>query len=127
MRILEHSNRPQQFIAKHPGWSAHYHGKALKFLRFIPMANSIARYEDTPNPNALKCVLAAPLSLEGDGPRSFRTAEQAAVHPLAARLFAAEGITGVLLNSTWLTVNKAPAAAWKPIKKAVEAALAETA
>ena len=40
--------------------------------------------------------------------------------PLAAALFAVEGVTGVLLMGDWLTVNKSPEAKWPAIKRGVE-------
>jgi len=81
----------------------------------------VIRYEPTPNPNALKCVLSGQVS---DGSLSFRTAESAAAHPLAAALFAVGGVAGLLLHKDWLTVSKSPQAKWPAIKRGVEGALA---
>ena len=88
------------------------------------MPNSIARYEETPNPNALKCILARPLDDAGDDPLPFRTAAAASGHQLAVRLFAVPGVTNLLLARQWLTVNKDPDVSWKQVKKGVEQALA---
>jgi hypothetical protein len=85
------------------------------------MPIKVISYEPTPNPNALKCVLNGPVS---DASRPFRTAESAASEPLAAALFAVEGVTGLLLHKDWLTVNKSPDARWPAIKRGVEKALA---
>jgi hypothetical protein len=89
------------------------------------MPVKVVRYETTPNPNALKCVLSARVS---EGSRPFRTAEAAGAgeggDPLAARLFAIDGVTGVLMLGDWVTINKRPEAPWAPIKKGLEKALA---
>lgn len=91
------------------------------------MAVTVIRFETTPNPHALKCVLSGRVS---EGSRPFRTVEAAGKgadeggHPLAAALFAVSGVTGVLLCGDWLTVNKAPEAKWPAIKRGVEKALA---
>jgi hypothetical protein len=87
------------------------------------MPRRITKYQPTPNPNALKCFLDAPLA---GGARSFRSAAEAAEEPadsLAAAIFALPGVAGLLLSGEWLTVNKAPEADWGPIKKGLERAL----
>lgn len=85
------------------------------------MAVKVLRYEPTPNPHALKCVLSGPVS---EGSLPFRAAESAAGNALAAAIFAVEGVAGLLLHKDWLTVNKAPDAKWASIKRGVESALA---
>jgi hypothetical protein len=88
------------------------------------MPVKVLRYEPTPNPNALKCVLSGKIA---DGSRPFRSAEAAAGEggdPLAAMIFAIDGVTGLLLLNDWITVNKRPDVAWPSIKKALEKALA---
>jgi hypothetical protein len=85
------------------------------------MPYAIATYQQTPNPNALKCILDKPLP----GPiRSYRSAEQAAGDDLGAALMGVAGVAGVLLSGGWLTVNKTPEAAWAGVKKGVERVLA---
>lgn len=86
------------------------------------MPYRITEYEDTPNPNAVKCWLDHPIS---DRPRSFLNAAQAAGEPLPAALFAIEGVTTLLLNGDWITVNKSPDARWSTIRKRVEQVLAQ--
>jgi hypothetical protein len=89
------------------------------------MPVKVIRYEPTPNPNALKCVLSGRVS---EGSRPFRSAEAAGGEggdPLAARLFAIDGVTGVLMLGDWVTVNKSPEAKWPAIKRGVEKALAD--
>lgn len=84
------------------------------------MGYRVTRFEPTPNPNAVKCVLDRPMP---DTPRSFFSPEQAARDPLAAALFALPGVTNVLIHSEWITVNKSPQAKWPAIRAGVERVL----
>lgn len=85
------------------------------------MAWSVVRFETTPNPNAMKCIVDGPLA---DPPRPYRHAADADADPIARSLFAIEGVTGVLLSRDWLTVNKSAQAAWGPIRDGIRQALA---
>ena len=87
------------------------------------MAYTVTKFQPTPNPNALKCVLDRPLP---EPIRSYRAREQAEADPLGAALFAVPGVTGVLLSGGWLTVNKSPEADWSGVKKGIEAVLKGT-
>lgn len=84
----------------------------------------VKHFRDTPNPNAVKCILDARV---GNTVRSYFNAEAAERHgdSLALALFAIPNVTNVLIQPDWLTVSKTPEAAWPPIKAAVEAALAK--
>ncbi len=82
----------------------------------------VRRYEPTPNPDALKCLLDASIS---DRPRSFIGAEQAADDPVAGPMFAGAKLRAVLINTDWMTINKEPDADWKDIKPVVERVLAD--
>jgi hypothetical protein len=84
------------------------------------MPYRITKYQDTPNPNALKCLLSAPIC---DRPLSFRKPEEAEGHPLAAPFFRVPGVEGLLLMGDWMTVNKRADAAWPAVKKGIETAL----
>lgn len=86
------------------------------------MPYAVRAFQDTPNPNALKCVLDRSA---GEGSRSFFNAEAAAGDPIASRLFAIDGVTNVLIHGDWITVNKRAEAAWAGIKRAVERVLRE--
>jgi len=86
------------------------------------MPYTIEEFEPTPNPNAVKCWLNRPISAH---PRSFLNAEMAAEDPIARALFEKAGATTVLFNGTWITVNKAPDAAWPTVKKKIRHVLAE--
>ncbi|MFM9957643.1 MAG: NifU N-terminal domain-containing protein [Phycisphaerales bacterium] len=89
------------------------------------MPLEIASFESTPNPNAVKCVLAGEALPPGAANVSARTPEEAGVHALAAALFALDGVTGVLITRAWLTVNKSPDAEWKSLKAKIKRAVAQ--
>lgn len=71
------------------------------------------RPEPTPNPNALRFALSAPVL--GDRPRSFLKAEAAVGTPWAERLFALPGVVALFGMRDFLTITKAPAADWNAI------------
>ena len=78
------------------------------------------RFETTPNPNALKCVLDTPRA----GPIvSAGKAEEAGGDAQAVALLGIPGVTRVLLHTAFVTVSKEPAADWGPIKRAVKKVL----
>lgn len=86
------------------------------------MPFKVIRFQDTPNPNALKCVLdRSPPNV----PRSYFNASAAAGDPLARSLFAVPGVTSLLISDGWVTVNKSPGAPWGPIRSGVESVLRE--
>jgi hypothetical protein len=92
--------------------------------------HKVVEFQDTPNPNALKCIVDPPIpereGSEGDsGLRSYLSASAAANDPLAARLFTLPGVAGVFISQGWLTITKAPAAEWKSLKPALKKALAD--
>ncbi len=88
------------------------------------MATKILRFEDTPNPNAVKCVLDQAVSQER---RSYRSAQEAhkAQDALASALFELNGVESVLINGDWMTINKSAKAKWTAVKEGVRKALAE--
>lgn len=86
------------------------------------MGYKIKSYQETPNPNALKCVLDR---RTGDKTRSYFKATDAGADPLATSLFSIVGVTNLLIHPDWITVSKSPEASWKTIKKAVERVLNE--
>ena len=85
------------------------------------MPLSVTEYEDTPNPDALKCWLDGSAS---DGVVSFLRADAAAGHPLAEAIFEGGLVTTLLINGNWLTVCRTPGKGWGAVKKHVERALA---
>lgn len=86
------------------------------------MPYRITEFESTPNPNAVKCWLDRPIS---SGPRSFLNAEMAVGDPIASALFEQAGVTTVLFNGEWLTVNKPPNLDWSSVKAKVKHVLGE--
>ncbi|MBI1190062.1 MAG: hypothetical protein GC200_05200 [Tepidisphaera sp.] len=91
------------------------------------MPYAITEFIDTPNPNALKCVLDRSPAPEG-GMRSYARARPEtsppASDPLGAAIMAIPAIDSVLIHDGWITIVKRPDAAWASVKKAVAAALA---
>jgi len=85
------------------------------YLPFI-----VSEVQSTPNPNATKYVLDRPIS---QSPVSFFDAASAKDHPVASRLFAIGGVSGVLLLGDFVTVNKTPDARWAEITARVKRVL----
>lgn len=78
------------------------------------------RFESTPNPNAVKCVL--------DGPRaggivSAGSVDEAGGDAQAVALLGIPGVTRVLMHVSFVTVCKEPGAEWGPIKRGVKKVL----
>jgi NFU1 iron-sulfur cluster scaffold homolog, mitochondrial len=65
--------------------------------------------QSTPNPNALKFVVAGTHFAR---PLSYASASAAASDPLAAQLFALDGVYNVFMAQDFVTVNKRPDVAW---------------
>jgi Fe-S cluster biogenesis protein NfuA len=70
--------------------------------------------ERTPNPNSIKWVLGSAIAEPGVA-ASFAEPVDASVSPLAARLFAVRGITGVFFASNFVTVTKRDGIEWQDI------------
>lgn len=85
------------------------------------MPYTVTEFRETPNPNAVKCVLDRS---PGATPRSYRAATEAADDPLATLLFGVPGVTGLLIHDGWVTVSKSDSAKWTGIKPALRAAFA---
>ncbi len=90
------------------------------------MPYKVAEFQETPNPNAVKCILDPPASpVPGEGLRSYQSAEAGAHDPLAAPVLAIAGVVGVFISQGWVTVSKTPKAEWKTIKAALKKVLAD--
>ncbi len=74
--------------------------------------------ERTPNPNSIKWVLGSAI-VDGSASAFFETAPDASVSPLAARLFAIDGVVGVFFASNFVTVTKRDDVEWTDIAQAV--------
>ncbi|MEZ5796093.1 MAG: NifU family protein [Paracoccaceae bacterium] len=79
--------------------------------------------ESTPNPATLK-FLPGQTVLEM-GTADFPDAEAAARSPLARRIFASGGVTGVFFGTDFVTVTKAEDVDWQHIKPAILGAIME--
>ncbi|MCV6823623.1 MULTISPECIES: NifU family protein [Halocynthiibacter] len=79
--------------------------------------------ESTPNPATLK-FLPGQTVLEA-GTADFPSGEAAAKSPLAQRIFAVGGVTGVFLGTDFVTVTKGDATEWDHIKPAILGAIME--
>ena len=84
--------------------------------------------ERTPNPNSIKWVVGRPV-VDGAASAHFDAEPPSAVSPLAARLFAIEGVTGVFLASNFVTVTKRPEVEWtdlaQPVVDAIKTCLGD--
>ena len=78
--------------------------------------------EATPNPATVKFIPGK--SVLGEGTVDFRDASEAAGSPLARRLFAIDGVTGVFLGGDFISVTKGDIE-WQHLKPAVLGAIME--
>ena len=79
--------------------------------------------ETTPNPATLK-FLPGEVVL-GDGTADYPSADTAGNSPLATRVHAVPGVTGVFLGGDFVTVTKTDDASWDHIKPAILGAIME--
>ncbi|MGB1034633.1 MAG: NifU family protein, partial [Primorskyibacter sp.] len=79
--------------------------------------------ESTPNPATLKFLPGQ--TVLDTGTADFPTADGAAASPLAQRLFAVSGVTGVFFGNDFVTVTKAEAQEWDHMKPAILGAIME--
>jgi len=79
--------------------------------------------EQTPNPATLKFLPGREVMAQGV--IDFTDPDQAAASPLAGRLFAVEGVTGVFLGADFITVTKAEGQDWYLLKPALLGAIME--
>ncbi len=79
--------------------------------------------ESTPNPATLKFLPG--LTVLEMGTADFPTPDTAVKSPLARRIFAVSGITGVFFGTDFVTVTKADDVAWEHVKPAILGAIME--
>ncbi len=79
--------------------------------------------ESTPNPATLKFLPGE--TVLDSGTADYPDAERAATSPLARRIFAVDGVTGVFLGSDFVTVTKKDDSLWDHLKPAVLGAIME--
>ncbi len=82
----------------------------------------VVKFQETPNPNAVKCLLDRRAA---ESSRSYFDASAAREDPIGSRLFAIDGVRNVLIHADWITVGKAPESDWPRIKREVERVLGE--
>ena len=79
--------------------------------------------ESTPNPATLKFLPGQ--SVLDEGTADFPNPESASPSPLAQRLFAVNGVTGVFFGPDFVTLTKADDVEWQHIKPALLGAIME--
>jgi Fe-S cluster biogenesis protein NfuA len=79
--------------------------------------------ETTPNPASLKFLPGRAVMEQGTA--NFTDAEAATRSPLATRLFALDGVTGVFFGADFISVSKDDAAGWQQLKPLVLGAIME--
>ena len=79
--------------------------------------------ETTPNPATLKFLPGQ--AVMDVGTADFPNADAAASSPLARRIFATGGVTGVFLGNDFVTVTKEASVAWEHVKPAILGAIME--
>jgi Fe-S cluster biogenesis protein NfuA len=79
--------------------------------------------ETTPNPSALKLLPGREVLAEGSA--DYRDPASAKASPLAMRLFAIEGVSGVFLGPDFVTVTKTDKVEWRHLKPHLLSALME--
>lgn len=79
--------------------------------------------ETTPNPATLKFLPGQ--QVLDVGTADFPTAEAASSSPLAQRLFAVDGVTGVFFGTDFVTITKSDASDWDHLKPALLGAIME--
>lgn len=79
--------------------------------------------EQTPNPATLKFLPGR--AVMESGTLDFRSADDANRSPLAARLFAVDGVAGVFLGPDFISVSKAEQGDWQVLKPLVLGAIME--
>lgn len=79
--------------------------------------------EATPNPATLKFLPGMPVLVQGT--REFRSAEDAAISPLASRLFTLPNVTGVFFGTDFVTVTKDEHEEWATMKPVILGSIME--
>jgi Fe-S cluster biogenesis protein NfuA len=78
--------------------------------------------ERTPNPESIKWVLSQPVAPDGVS-ASFKEPVEADVSPLAARLFAVDGVVGVFFAGNFITTTKREDVEWEDIVESLADAI----
>jgi Fe-S cluster biogenesis protein NfuA len=78
--------------------------------------------ERTPNPNSIKWVLGQPVAAE-IGSASFEGQVSTAISPLASAILSVDGVEGVYLGPTFVTVSKRESAEWTELAAPIVAGI----
>lgn len=70
--------------------------------------------EPTPNPNSLKFIVGRPIV--SGGSYEFATAKEAESSPLASAIFKIDGVEGVFIGASFVTVRKLTEATWDQVE-----------
>jgi Fe-S cluster biogenesis protein NfuA len=79
--------------------------------------------EQTPNPATLKFIPGREVMTSGTA--DFRDSAEAETSPLARRLFAVDGVEGVMLGGDFVSITKSPSTEWHHLKPALLGAIME--
>lgn len=77
------------------------------------MTIRVTKFEQTPNPLAIKATLSTAITEQR---RAYRGSEAVGDDELARAIFELPGVIGVLILSDFITISKTPEASWRPIK-----------
>jgi len=83
-------------------------------------AGMFIQTEATPNPATLKFIPGK--TVLGDGTAEYRSSSEAALSPLAQRLFEVDGVTAVFLGADFISVTKGDGE-WQHLKPAILGAI----
>jgi hypothetical protein len=86
------------------------------------MAYVVTEFQETPNPNAVKCVLDRTIATV---PRSYRDATEAKNDAIALALFGLAGVTNLLFIDNWVSVGKTSKTSWASLKTGIRRILGE--
>jgi hypothetical protein len=78
----------------------------------------VVEAEPTPNPNSYKFTVNRPVA--GNRGQTFRNPDEAALSPLAQRLFEVPGVRSLFFLKDFITVARLPDADWDAILAGVE-------
>jgi len=78
--------------------------------------------ERTPNPESIKWVLSEPVAPDGVS-ASFKETVGADVSPLAAKLFAVDGVVGVFFAANFITTTKREDVEWNDVVESLAEAI----
>ncbi|GAB4546163.1 MAG: hypothetical protein Tsb0013_04760 [Phycisphaerales bacterium] len=89
------------------------------------MPHTVTRFETTPNPRAMKCLLSPAPAPVGSGLRSYSevSAARAAEDELACVLLEIDGVERVMVLQDFVTVTRREDAKWSALKPALKRAL----